>query len=320
MQYRELGRTDIEVSVVCCGTMAMGSSAPFGQQDDEVSVQTVHAALEAGVNFFDTAEGYGAGHSEEVLGRALEGRRDEVVLATKVSRSNLPAASLVASCEQSLRRLRTDYLDLYQVHWAHHGFAFSRIAATLERLKEQGKIRCWGVSNFGREDLTGALDGGHPEVNQLPYSLLWRAIEHEIVPICVQNEVSIICYSPLAQGILTGKFAGPDDVPAERARARYCTEAAEPSFAVVEELRAVSEGIGEPMPDIALAWVLGRPGVASVIAGMRTPDQARQNARAGELALPQDAAERLTDASGRVKDALDTNPDMWQAGEGSRYR
>jgi len=320
VKYRKLGRSDLEVSVICCGAMAMGSSGTFGEQDDELSVKTVHAALDAGVNFFDTAEGYGAGHSEEVLGRALEGRRDEVVIATKVSSSHLERPALFEACEASLRRLRVDCIDLYQVHWPRHDLVFADVAAGLEQLREQGKIRYWGVSNFGKMDLTECLDAGHPEVDQLPYSLLWRVIEEEIVPICTANEVSIICYSPLAQGILTGKFARPEDVPPERSRARYTREQPELAFRVVDELRGVAAELGEPMADVALAWLLGRPGVSAVIAGMRAPEQATTNARAAELQLPQEAVERLTRASEPLKAALGTNPDMWQAGKQSRYR
>jgi aryl-alcohol dehydrogenase-like predicted oxidoreductase len=323
MQYCKLGRTDLEVSTVCCGTMAMSSRGTFGEQDDEASVRTVHAALEAGINFFDTAEGYGPGHSEEVLGRALEGRRDEVVIATKVGRNNLPERALFAACEKSLRRLRTDRIDLYQVHWANHGIPFSETAAALERLRERGKIRHWGVSNFGKLDMTEALDAGvgRPEVDQLPYSLLWRVVEHEISPICAENGVSIICYSPMAQGLLTGKFADASEVPTERARARYCVGSyAELAFGVIRELRAVSEEIGQPMADVALAWLLAQKGVACVIAGMRTPEQARENARAAEVKLPAAVIRRLTRASDALKDALGTNPDMWNEGERSRYR
>jgi aryl-alcohol dehydrogenase-like predicted oxidoreductase len=321
LEYRKLGRTDIEVSAVCCGAMAMGSSGTFGEQDDAASVRTVQAALEAGINFFDTAEGYGAGHSEEVLGRALEGRRDEVVIATKVSRSHLREEDLVASCEASLRRLRTDRIDVYQVHWPSHRIPFADTALVLERLREQGKVRCWGVSNFGQADLTDALAAaGHPQVNQLPYSLLWRVIEHRVLPLCRESDVSVICYSPLAQGILTGKFGSVEEVPPERARARYCKEAPGESFAVVDELRTVSDEVGEPMADVALAWLLAQPGVASVIAGMRRPEQARQNARTADVELPEEAVARLTAASEPLKDALDENPDMWQPTPDSRYR
>ena len=320
MQYRKLGRTDLEVSVVCFGGMTAGSYGIFGHQDDEESVRAVHAALDVGINFFDTAEGYGNGHSEEVLGRALEGRRDGVVIATKVSRQHLTEDLLTQSCETSLRRLRIDCVDLYQVHWPNHSIPFAETVGLLEKLREAGKVRHWGVSNFGRLDMTDLLACGRPVVNQVPYSLLWRAIEFDIRPICVENDVSIICYSPLAQGLLTGKFDKPEDVPAERARARYCAEAPELSFEVVGELRKVSEELGQPMADVALAWVLAQPGVASVLTGVRRPEQIRQNARAAGLDLPAEVIERLTGASDTLKEALGTNPDMWNAGETSRYR
>lgn len=320
MQYRQLGNTDMHVSAVCFGGMTAGSYGTFGEQDDQRSIAAAQEAVNVGINFFDTAEGYGDGHSEEVLGQALEGVSEEAFIATKVSRGNLAEDSLIQSCEASLKRLRIDCIDLYQVHWPNHDIPFGETVEILERLKQQGKIRHWGVSNFGKQDLSDLLEAGRPEVNQVPYSLLWRIIEHDIVPICVQNDVSIVCYSPMAQGILTGKFDRPEDVPEERARARYCSEAPELCFRVVGALRAVSEEIGEPMVDIALAWVLSRPGVTSVITGVRGPEQIRQNARATDLQVPDEVLSRLTRVSGELRDALDTNPDMWQAGEKSRYR
>jgi aryl-alcohol dehydrogenase-like predicted oxidoreductase len=321
VQYRRLGRTEIEVSVVCCGTMAMCPHPTYGEPDDAESITAVHTALAAGINFFDTAEGYGGGYAEEVLGRALERRRGQAVIATKVSSEHLSPAELMRSCDESLRRLRTDYIDLYQVHWPSRQVAFAETAAALERLCEQGKVRAWGVSNFGRLDLKQALGAGAPVSNQLPYSLLWRAIEHEVLPLCDENAMSVICYSPMGQGLLTGKFARPADVPAPRRRARYCRDdVIELSFDVIEEVRAISGEIEEPMSSVALAWLLARPAVTAVIAGVRTAEQVTENVRAGLLTLPQGMVERLDRISLRLKNALDANPDMWQEAERSRYR
>jgi len=321
LRYVKLGTTGIEVSAICCGTMAMSAEGTFGEQDDELSACTIRAALAAGVNFFDTAESYGDGHSEEVLGRALEGVRDRAIIATKVSSQHLREPNLAQACEASLRRLRTDYVDLYHVHWPNHEVPFSETAAALGKLREQGKIRCWGVSNFGPHDLADALARGRPEVNQLPYSLLWRAVEFGIMPVCARHEVSVVCYSPLAQGLLTGKFGTLNDVPPHRRRARYCKEpAAAHGFRVVDELRAVSRELSQPMADVALAWLLAQTGVASVIAGMRTPEQACENARAADLVLTPDALRRLRAASEPLKSMLGSNPDMWQEGAASRYR
>jgi len=321
LRYTQLGRTDIQVSVVCCGTMAMSSDGTFGAQDDAESVRTVRAALDSGISFFDTAESYGDGHAEEVLGRALEGLRGRAIIATKVSEVHLRRADLLRACEASLRRLRTDHVDVYQVHWPNRSVPFGEVVAAFEELKAAGKVRAWGVSNFGKADLEGALAAGRPEVNQLPYSLLWRAIERDILPLCVRHSVSVLCYSPLAQGLLTGKFRGPEDVPPQRKRARYCKEpAAGHAFALLDEVRAVSAELGRPMADVALAWLLAQQGVASVVAGMRTPEQARENARTGDLELAADTVARLTAASTPLSEILGANPDMWREGADSRYR
>ena len=179
MQYRKLGKTDISVSAIAMGCWALAGDATWGPQDMAESVATVHAALDAGVNLFDTAEGYGGGDSESALGQALLGRRHEAVIATKVSRANLSADEVRRACENSLQRLRTDYVDLYQIHWPSRTVPLPETMEALERLREQGKVRAIGVCNFGLQDLSDLLAIGWPETNQLPYSLLWRAIEYE---------------------------------------------------------------------------------------------------------------------------------------------
>jgi aryl-alcohol dehydrogenase-like predicted oxidoreductase len=168
MKYKQLGKTDLNVSTMSLGCWASAGGEFWGEQDDADSIATVHAALDAGINFFDTAEGYGGGYSEEILGRALAGRRDKAVIATKVSGQNLAAEAVEQACEDSLRRLQMDDL----------------------------------------------LSLTHPESNQLPYNLIWRAIEFEIKQECVDEGIGILCYSVLAQALLTGKYASPDDVPA----------------------------------------------------------------------------------------------------------
>ncbi len=311
----------MEVSRVCCGTMAMCPHKTYGEPDDEASIGAVHAALDAGINFFDTAEAYGDGYAEGILGRALKGRRSEAVVATKISSNHLGREDLVNACEASLKRLQTDYIDLYQVHWPNRDLPFSETAEGLEELRRKGKIRHWGVSNFGEGDLQEALEAGDPESDQLPYNLLWRVIEHRVLPLCIREEVGVICYSPLAQGILTGKFESAGEVPPARKRPRYCDETVvDLSFRVVGELRRISDQIHEPVACVALAWLLAQRGVASVIAGARNAEQVTQNARAGNLELPAGIVERLREASEPLKQSLDEDPDMWQEGAESRYR
>jgi aryl-alcohol dehydrogenase-like predicted oxidoreductase len=329
MEYRKLGRTDITVSVVAMGCWVLAGDATWGRQDEVDSIATVRAGLDAGVNFFDTAEGYGGGDSESVLGRALAGRRQEAVIATKVSRSNLSAHEVRQACEGSLERLQTDYIDLYQVHWPSRTVPLEETMGALERLREQGKVRAIGVCNFGVGDLADLLAVKRVETNQLPYSLLWRAIEYEIKPICVDEDMGILCYSPLAQGLLTGKFSSPDEVPEGRARTRHFSsnrpqarhgEAGRETetFAAVEEIRRIGSEIGEPMAKVALAWLSHQPGVTSAIAGARTPEQIRKNAQAGDLALSPDVVKGLSEVTDELKHRLGPNPDPWQSV--SRFR
>jgi myo-inositol catabolism protein IolS len=329
MRTCKLGKTDLSVSVIAMGCWALAGDATWGPQEEAESVATVHAALDAGVNFFDTAEGYGGGDSEAVLGRALEGRRHKAVIATKVSRANLSASEVQQACENSLRRLRTDYIDLYQIHWPSRTVPLAETVEALDRLREQGKVRTIGVCNFGVQDLSQVLELAWVETNQLPYSLLWRAIEYEIKERCVGEGIGILCYSPLAQGLLTGKFSSPDEVPEGRARIRlFSTDrpqarhgdpgCEEEVFAALEQIQAICDEIGQPMANVALAWLLQQPGVTSVIAGARRPAQIRQTAQAVDLALSPEIAGQLVQATEKVKRAIGPNPDMWQST--SRFR
>ena len=185
MEYRKLGQTDIDVSVIGLGCWPFAGGAYWGEQDDEDSIATVRAALDAGINFFDTAEGYGRGYSEQVLGRGLQGRRHEAVIATKVSASHLSAEEVARACEQSLTNLQTDYIDLYQIHWPNWQIPLSETVEALGLLRQGGKIRAIGVSNFAVRDQSDMLALSDCATNQLPYSLLWRVIEDDIQPLCV---------------------------------------------------------------------------------------------------------------------------------------
>jgi len=329
MQYRKLGRSGLEVSAISMGCWALAGGGTWGPQDENDAIAAVKTACDVGINFFDTAEAYGDGRSEEILGRALKGRRHDVVIASKVSASNLSPADLKKACENSLRRLKTDYIDVYYIHWPGRGIPIQDTLGAMEELREEGKIEVAACSNFGTADLQELLKHGRVEANQLPYSLLWRAIEFEIQPLCVDHEIGITCYSPLAQGLLTGKFASADEVPEGRARTRlFSTQRAQArhgekgaekeTFAIVDLVREVSAETGIGMSQIALAWLLTRPGVASVIAGARNPEQVRANAGAADVDLPAATVDKLTRETEELKQMMGTNPDMWQSD--SRYR
>ena len=282
MQYRKLGQTDLEVSTISLGCWAIIGGFNWGPQDKADSLDTIQAALDTGVNFFDTAEGYGDGASEQLLAEGLGNRRAEVVIASKVSADHLAPDKLKQACERSLRNLNSDYIDLYQIHWPSRDVPFDDTLRSLEDLRDAGKIRFIGVSNFGQQDLPEMLSVGRVESNQLPYNLLWRAIEFDIQPQCVEHTISILPYSPLMQGLLTGKFKSSADVPDDRARTRHYSgdrplarhgrsgHEAE-TFATVERVAAICDDIDQPMAQVSLAWLLHQPAVTSVIAGARKP-------------------------------------------------
>jgi aryl-alcohol dehydrogenase-like predicted oxidoreductase len=323
MKYRKFGSTDIEVSTIVMGCWAIGSGYTWGEQDVNDSLDTIRAAIDVGINMFDTAEFYSDGYSEEVLGKGLAGHRDKVLVATKAWPDHLTADKLIQACEGSLKRMGTDYIDLYQIHWANWDVPLEETMGVIEKLKQEGKIRFIGVSNFGVRDLSDALGCADVVTDQLIYSLLFRSIEYEILDKCREAQVGVLAYSPLAQGLLTGKFKGPDEVDDERARVRifsknrsgtvHDSEGCEKeAFAAVENIKAICDGIGEPMANVALTWVLQQPGVAAVIAGARRPDQIINNARAVDLQLSDDVLNSLNAATEEVKKKIGPNADPWR--------
>ncbi len=350
MQYRRLGDTDTKVSVMALGCWPFAGDATWGPQDDKDSIATVHAALDSGVNIFDTAEGYGDGRSERVLGQGLKGRRQEAIIATKASPDHLSAEDIVLSCEKSLRNLDTDYIDLYQVHWPSRAAVATSAGAkkamgsggtsdkevplaetvrALERLKKQGKVKTIGVSNFGVKDLSAITAMTNIVSNQIPYSLLWRPIEYEIKPLCVKKHVGIICYSPLAQGLLTGRYKNADEVPEGLARTRLFSNkrplarhddpgAEKEVFEAVRQVKKVADDLGKPMASVALAWVKQRRGVMTFLVGARKPSELAMNLPALDLKLSADVVKRLNEITEGVKKYVGHNPDPWNSANRTR--
>lgn len=325
MQYRKLGQTDIKVSTVGLGTWQFAGDWAWGPQDEADSIAAVQAALDQGINLFDTAEGYGEGKSEEILGKALKTRRSEAVIATKVSGANLKPADLLEACGRSLRALDTEIIDLYQIHWPNWDIPLADTVGALQALQTRGLIRAFGVSNFGPRDLTDFIEtAGICTSNQLPYSLLWRAIEFDLQALCVSSKTGILCYSPMAQGLLSGKFASADDVPEGRARTRnFSTERllarhgesgheAE-TFAAIERIRQIAAGAGIPMAELSLAWLLYQPGVTSVLVGGRNPGQVMRNVQAGNRHLDESLLDALNQATRELKSALGPSIDPYQS-------
>jgi aryl-alcohol dehydrogenase-like predicted oxidoreductase len=303
MTRRRLGRTDLELTTVGFGTWALGGTGwryAWGPQDDKDSIAAIHRALDLGINWIDTAAVYGFGHSEEVVGRAVRGRRSSVILATKCGRvrqagteeigSRLRADSVRAEIEASLRRLGTDCIDLYQVHWPKPEEEIEEGWAEIARAVKAGKIRYAGVSNFSREQVE-RVRKIHPVASlQPPYSMLRRDVEAELLPWCAANGIGVVAYSPMQTGLLAGKFTRERiaALPADdwrRASPYFVEPELTRNLALVEGLRAVAARGGRTMAELAVAWVLRRPEVTSAIVGSRRPDQVDKTAPAADRPL-----------------------------------
>jgi myo-inositol catabolism protein IolS len=321
-------KTDISVSRLSLGTWAFGSDPVWGDQDDQACIDTVAAALDCGVDFIDTAAVYASGRSEEILGRALQGRRNRAVVATKVA-GTLTYDGVIAACEGSLKRLRTDHIDVYYIHWPEYSIPLQDTLRALHALRDAGKIRAVGVSNFGPKTLQDLAATGDDIVSlhQLPYSLFWRAVEYEILPRTQGLGMMGLAYSVLAQGLLTGRYRSYADVPPGLHVTRFYGDGPHGEagcerevFDALAELRPVAEEAGVSLADLAIQWVLAQPGIGVALTGARTPDEIRANARALDRPIPADVLARATPLSDAVKAKLGPNPDMWMNAEQSRYR
>ncbi|MDZ8237774.1 MAG: aldo/keto reductase [Nostoc sp. ChiQUE01a] len=317
MEKRTLGNSDVQITPILMGTWQAGKRMWVGIEDAD-SIKTIRAAFEAGITTIDTAEVYGQGHSEKIVAEALSDVRHQVVYATKVFANHLKYEQVIQACERSLTNLKTDYIDLYQIHWPSGAFnseivPIEETMSALNFLKEQGKIRAIGVSNFSSVQLAEAASYGRIDSLQPPYSLFWRQVEKDALPYCIEHNISILAYSPLAQGLLTGKFAiGHQFDPADnRAKNKlFQGENFERAQQALEKLRPIALLHNCSLAQLALAWLIAQP-QTNAIAGARYPQQAQDNALAAQIQLS--AAELAEiDAIGRiVSDRLDNNPIMW---------
>jgi myo-inositol catabolism protein IolS len=293
-------------------------------QEEKENIKTVHAAIDLGINLFDTAEGYGAGKSEEVLGKALKGKREDVYIATKASGPTFEAAELTLACENSLKRLQTDYIDIYQLHWPRPEMvAGEELFEGVNRLIESGKIRHFSVCNFGVSDLDRILQAGAVATNQLNYSLLWRGVEQEIVPMCKENNIGVFTYSSLVHGLLSGKYTSLDEFPESRARTLHFSSKRagvrhgqdgheELTSQTIDAIRHICDEAGISMVDAAFGWVMHQPQVTSVLAGAGKPEQLAQNAGVADITFSDDFLKALTEATRPLAEVFGKQVDMWQ--------
>ncbi|WP_393076819.1 aldo/keto reductase [Streptomyces sp. LN704] len=311
MRYRVLGGTGIEVSTYCLGTMMFGA---VGNPDHDDCVRIIHTALDEGVNFVDTADMYSAGESEEIVGKALRGRREDVVLATKVhfqmgegrNRSGNSRRWIVRAVEESLKRLQTDWIDLYQVHRPDHTTDIEETLGVLGDLVREGKIRAFGCSTFPAEEIVAAHhvaeQRGLPRfrTEQPPYSILARGIEASVLPVCRRYGMGVLTWSPLASGFLTGRYRQGRPVDLSTGRAQLTPARFDPAIpgnaaklAAVEQLTEVAAGIGCTLPELAVAFPVAHPAVTSVIIGPRTREQLEHLLKGASVVLDDTALDRI---------------------------
>ena len=287
----------------------------WGGTDDAESIRTVHRALERGVTLFDTAEAYANGHAEEVLGRALVGRRGEAIIADKVVPNHFAPDQIEMAFEASCRRLQTDYIDIYFLHWPNIDVPISGPMETLERLRAAGRIRAIGVSNFTVDEIDAANQHGRVDVLQPPYNMFWRFIEGEQLPYCQERGIGVMAYSGLAQGLLTGTFTA--QTPFAAGDKRPTTVLFQPGvyercLEAVELLRPIAARSGLTLSQLAISWLIGRAGVSTALVGARTVAEIEENVAAvNQRVSSADMAE--ADAVTRsVFETLPRVPDMFQ--------
>jgi aryl-alcohol dehydrogenase-like predicted oxidoreductase len=302
MQKRRLGHTDMEITTVGLGAWAIGGNGwlnGWGPQDDADSIATIHRAIERGINWIDTAAVYGLGHSEVVVGRAVKGMRERPFVFTKCSRvwddpmtinSVLKAESVRRECEDSLRRLQVEVIDLYQIHWPRPDEDIEEGWRTLAALQQEGKVRWIGVSNFNAAQLARAEAIAPVASLQPPYSLLDREIEDDSLPYCQEHGIGVIVYSPMKSGLLSGAMTRERalGLPSDDWRTRnpaFQEPNLSRNLALVEQMRQIGARYHATPGEVAIAWTLRHPAVTGAIVGMRRPEQVDQLADAGHVLL-----------------------------------
>jgi len=310
MQHRPLGRTGVSVSQFCLGTMMFGS---WGNPDHDESIRIIHAALDAGINFIDTADVYGAGESEEIVGKALAGRRDDVVLATKfhnpmgedLNQRGNSRRWIMRAVEDSLRRLGTDWIDVYQVHRPDPSTDVEETLSALTDLVRQGKVRYIGSSTFPASQIVEAQVAARDRnlerfvTEQPPYSILVRGVEADVLPTCARHGIAVMCYSPLAGGWLSGRWR-KDTGQQESSRAGRLPERFDLSnpynqrkLDAVEELAHLADQAGLTLIQLAIAFATSHPAITSPLIGPRTMEQLETQLAAADVVLTADVLDRI---------------------------
>ncbi|MEM9830830.1 MAG: aldo/keto reductase [Bacteroidota bacterium] len=325
MQTITLPHSDLTITRMTFGAWAIVGGFNWGHQEEKDSLAALREAYEQGITFFDTAQAYGNGASERMIRKALGDVYDKIVIATKIVPDDFGYEDVKRACEARIKALQSDHLDLLQLHWPNPEVPVEETMRALVDLKQEGKIRAFGVSNFGKRDLTGALEVTQEiSSNQLPYNLLWRAIEFEILPICQQHSIPVLSYSSIMQGLLAGKFSNSQEVPDDRARSRHFSSERSQArhsedgqevltFEAIAQVKQIAEREDIPMARLSMSWLLAQSGMGSIIVGARNPQQVKDNVAAMEVTLSERVVEELDEITKPLRDALGPNADMWQS-------
>jgi myo-inositol catabolism protein IolS len=347
MKKRALGASDLHVSVLGMGCWQYGGGSYWGEQSQKDVDEVVHRALDLGVNYFDTAEVYNDGESELALGISLKGRRDQAIIGSKISTSNTKSATLKAHCETSLKRLQTDYIDLYMLHWPISPLAVKHftqdeslianppevpeVFEALRELQKEGKIRHIGISNHGVQQMKEVQAAGVPiAANEMAYNLLSRAIEESVLPYCIEKRIGVIGYMPLLQGLLTGKYATIDELRPLQARSRHFhhtrgegtrhgEEGAEAEInQALRDIRLLADELGTHVIILSLAWAVANEAISTTIVGSRNIAQLELNIQGATYELTADTVNRLNKITEPVLQKLGSNPDYYESRQNSR--
>jgi len=340
MQKKKLGNSDIFIPAMTVGCWSFGGGEYWGEQSQKDVNNVVSAALDMGVNAFDTAEAYNDGESERSLGTALRGRRNEAVVISKINPSN--CRNVRRHCINSLQRLDMDYLDVYMLHWPINQLAMKHFTSDeqiiespptieeaykqLSELKKEGLIRSVGMSNFGRSQMEEAVSTGvQIDVNELAYNIVSRAIEAEIAPYCMEHNISIIGSMGLQQGLLAGIYRTADDVPKHQAHSRHFAgfrgaetsrhgeEGAEKEiFEVTDRLREIADSLNIRISQLAIAWILKKPFMTSTLIGSRNITELKMNAEACSLVISDEIEALIDEISLPVLQLLGNSPDYYE--------
>ncbi len=312
MDYVNLGNSDVLVSRLCLGTWNMAGGKGWGPEDDKKSIELIRRSQDSGCNFFDSAHVYGRGHSEEVLGEALaEGnRRERAVVATKIMQRD--QGKVDKRLDAALRRLQTDYLDLYIVHWPSPRLDLRAFLDEMTEMKRKGKVRQLGVSNFDLAQMKVAADYGVISL-QPPYNVVWRGIEEDVLPFCRQRGIGVTPYSPLGQGLLTGRFSRDSEEKTGIRQKNILFE--EPIFSQARQAAGVvdqvADELGSSSSQVALAWLLHTEGVTAPIVGVSSWSQWQEDLGALDLNLADEQYERISAAGLKVWDTVPEDASMW---------